>query len=111
MKRKRFAKLLMAEGYSRNEANEIADEAIRDGMSYESAWRASKALRHLLSQDVLCRLEEELAEIIPTIIQRVVETVPVVIDAMKAAVETIKRFAEEQAERIQGGYNDKEHIR
>ena len=38
MTRKRFVKLLMAEGYSRNSANEIADEALEDGFSYAEAY-------------------------------------------------------------------------
>lgn len=38
MTRKRFVKLLMAEGYSRNGANEIADKTIEDGFSYAEAY-------------------------------------------------------------------------
>lgn len=38
MTRKRFVKLLMAYGYSRNEAQWIADSANRDNCSYEEAF-------------------------------------------------------------------------
>ncbi len=38
MTRKRFVKLLMAEGYSRNDANDIADEVLEDGFSYAEAY-------------------------------------------------------------------------
>ena len=38
MTRKRFIKLLMANGYSRNGANEIAADALKDGYSYAEAY-------------------------------------------------------------------------
>lgn len=38
MTRKQFIKLLMAEGYSRNSANEIADEVLEDGFTYAEGY-------------------------------------------------------------------------
>jgi len=38
MTRKRFVKLLMAKGYCRNSANEIADEVLEDGFSYAEGY-------------------------------------------------------------------------
>lgn len=38
MTRKRFVKLLMAEGYSRNDANDIADEVLEDGFTYAEGY-------------------------------------------------------------------------
>ena len=38
MTRKRFVKLLMAEGYSRNSANTLADDVIADGYSYAEGY-------------------------------------------------------------------------
>lgn len=38
MTRKRFVKLLMAEGYSRNGANEIAEEVLADGFTYAEGY-------------------------------------------------------------------------
>lgn len=40
MTRKRFIKLLMAEGYSRNEANTIATDARNCGLDYKTAHKA-----------------------------------------------------------------------
>lgn len=39
MTRKRFVKKMMGLGYSRNEANRLADRAIRYGSSYVDRWR------------------------------------------------------------------------
>ena len=38
MTRKRFVKLLMAEGYSRNSANDIAGDVVKDGYSYAEGY-------------------------------------------------------------------------
>jgi hypothetical protein len=40
MTRKRFVKLLMSEGYSRNEANSIAADARIRGLAYSTAYKA-----------------------------------------------------------------------
>ena len=42
MTRKRFVKLLMAEGYSRNKACKIAADAWRNGLTYSSAYKAEQ---------------------------------------------------------------------
>ena len=39
MTRKRYIKLLMAAGYSRNEANQLAEWAVESGLSYRTAYR------------------------------------------------------------------------
>lgn len=39
MTRKRFVKRMMGLGYSRNEANDLAERARRYGMSYDARWR------------------------------------------------------------------------
>ena len=38
MTRKRFVKLLMADGYSRNSANSLADDTLKDGYSYAEGY-------------------------------------------------------------------------
>lgn len=50
MKRKRFVKLLMANGYSRNAANAIADTVPALGLSYKIKYASMlKPLNYLLS--------------------------------------------------------------
>lgn len=44
MTRKRFIKLLMAEGYSRNEANTIATDARNCGLDYKTTYKAESAI-------------------------------------------------------------------
>lgn len=44
MTRKRFVKLLMADGYSRNQANKIAIDARNCGMEYKTAYKAESAV-------------------------------------------------------------------
>ena len=57
MTRKRFVKLLMSQGYSRNEAQELARDAVASGMSYESAYTAARALEY----EILPSLSEAVA--------------------------------------------------
>ena len=54
MTRKRFVKLLMADGYSRNASNTIAADARNCGMKYSNAYKAESAMRaaKLKFQDV-----------------------------------------------------------
>lgn len=44
MTRKRFVKLLMADGYSRNKANIVATAARNSGIGYKPAYKAEMAL-------------------------------------------------------------------
>ena len=48
MTRKRFVKLLMAKGYSRNTANGMATLAQAKGYSYEKAYRGETAIPNLV---------------------------------------------------------------
>ena len=70
MTRKRFVKLLMAEGYSRNDANDIADEVLEDGYSYAEGY-------------------DHIARMLPL----VQAMLPAVSDVVHQAVETIGRLA------------------
>lgn len=48
MTRKRFVKLLMANGYSRNSANKIADDTLKDGYSYAEGYdQVTRLLPHV----------------------------------------------------------------
>lgn len=50
MTRKRFVKLLMAKGYSRNSANAAAICAQNKGYSYETAYRLATAIPNLVDR-------------------------------------------------------------
>ena len=68
MTRKRFVKLLMADGYSRNQANTIAASAQRVGLTYSNAYRAESntldALAKIKDIDItaLCDAIRNIAE-------------------------------------------------
>ena len=47
MTRKRFVKLAMATGYSRNSANRIADAVVADGKTYAEVYKALLAVKKL----------------------------------------------------------------
>lgn len=47
MTRKRFVKLMMAEGYSRNSANALARQVVKEGISYHKGYRAVTAWSRL----------------------------------------------------------------
>ena len=70
MTRKRFVKLLMAEGYSRNSANKIADDLRMDGYSYAEGY-------------------DHIVRLVPL----VQAMIPVVADAARAAAEAIGKIA------------------
>ena len=64
MTRKRFTKLLMAQGYSRNEANSTADLAIALKPSYEAAYTAITTRELVLPRQIDTRaLEAALRQI------------------------------------------------
>jgi hypothetical protein len=70
MTRKRFIKLLMAKGYSRNGANEIAADVLKDGYTYAEAY-------------------DQLTRILP-LIEAICKQLP---DAVRAATEAIAKIA------------------
>ena len=82
MTRKRFIKLLMAEGYSRNEANQIAEDVRADGLTYAEGF------------DQVTRM----LPVIQEALQRMMEAVQPVVDAIWkvscALSEAVKAFAE-----------------
>ena len=60
MTRKRFKKLMMAEGYSRNEVNIFA--ALARSRSYEVAYKERWKPRIGIDTEAICRAFDELAE-------------------------------------------------
>ena len=80
MTRKRFVKLLMARGVSRNTANQEAREAVSRGVSYDKQM-VDDAVRII-------------AECIPTIVEAINAAIPQVI----ANIERLKQEAETATE-------------
>lgn len=79
MTRKRFVKLLMSEGLSRNEANDLAKDAL-DGYSYEYLH-----LLHRVTRENPDFLDEFFISVQKTI-THVVEVLPSVIESIVAAL-------------------------
>jgi len=66
MTRKRFVKLLMALGYDRNEANEVAWRVQREGYSYETAYKLVNCT-HLFIPKLADSLRREIEKATKTI--------------------------------------------
>ena len=65
MTRKRFTKLLMAQGYSRNEANRIAEEISANGKTYAEGYVAYMECIELFSvglSDIIERISKTIAK-------------------------------------------------
>lgn len=93
MTRKRFVKLLMSEGLSRNEANDLAKDAL-DGYSYEYLH-----LLHQVTRENPDFLSEFCVSVQKTI-THVLEVLPSVIESMVAALPAVieKALIEVEAE-------------
>ena len=89
MTRKRFVKLLMSHGVSRNEANLSAAEVVTHGRSYEHEY-----LVFVCAKDI-----PDLADRFAQVAERVVEAIPSWIEAImcaaKAIAEAIPQVIEE----------------
>lgn len=87
MTRKRFIKLLMAEGCSRNEANEWAMD-VDEGFSYDELYCIRCAMPQII--DIIGRIKttietfaKGICEVIPTVVQAIMEMLPVAVEAAK----------------------------
>ena len=69
MTRKRYKKLLMGLGYSRNEANATAERARRYGMSYAARWEWEMDFRVSPAVEFITGLAQGLRETIPGIVE------------------------------------------
>ena len=93
MTRKRFVKLLMADGYSRNDANSIARETIAEGCSYGKKHLDLWTQRMFPFPDATLYLDrmkkiidigiEAITEALPSVIQAVCEMIPVFADIVQ----------------------------
>lgn len=97
MTRKRFIKLLMAKGYSRNAANELADEVLERGMGYESAYIVATVYVPTIGDEgwpkVLAAVEN-----LGVVMGRTVRAIGVGVDAfVEAYTNAMKETEEERA--------------
>lgn len=96
MTRKRFVKLLMADGYSRNSANNIAAAARNDGMKYSAAYSAEKATKAALKK-LSCAA-----------ISTICDAIPALVDAVQkvacAAAEAVEAFTKAFQKSLEGAY-------
>lgn len=100
MTRKRFVKLLMAEGYSRNKANSLARETIAGGCTYEFQLlllRLGNNFPDVAFPDLkyaFGKVAETLVEIIPTIINAIVEVFPAAIELAHKRIAALQEALE-----------------
>lgn len=91
MTRKRFIKLCMSKGYSRNRAVEFADDVIADGMSYD---QGMENVLRMANIDFTC-----LCAALSRAMEAAAEAVRQMAVAVGQAVETIGRNIREAFER------------
>lgn len=89
MTRKRFVKLLMSEGLSRNEANDLATD-VDEGYSYDELYCIHCVLPTI--SDAIERtgtaikcLVQGICDIIPTVVQAITEILPVALSILEKA--------------------------
>lgn len=87
MTRKRFVKLIMARGYSRNEANELARAVVEDGGSYEREY--AKIFVALSMLDVM-----------PNFVECIISGIEALMAALPNVMQRISRMIEDFAETI-----------
>lgn len=81
MTRKRFVKLLMGRGYSRNDANLMAQEVVNNELSYEDGYFAAKVNDG----------DSEAMEKIWEVVGLINEIIPTVVEAVNAAIPEMAR--------------------
>lgn len=88
MTRKRFIKLLMAEGYSRNSANNIAGDVLKDGRSYAEAYDQITRLLPLMQAMAapIADAVKKMTEAIGRVTRAVAEAVSAAAEAFSAAM-------------------------
>lgn len=100
MTRKRFVKLLMADGYSRNKANSIAKQAIADGDTYGVRYWYLQfgnqfpdvAFPEL--KEAIGEITDILKEIIPTVFNAIAELFPIAVQQASQRIATLQKEME-----------------
>lgn len=91
MTRKRFVKLLMADGYSRNEANEVADDA-KEGYTYNFLYSLHCVMRDNPSFleyfiEKVTNAVSEFVDVIPVVIQQIIDNITTVCEQIRIELE------------------------
>ena len=100
MTRKRFVKLLMADGYSRNKANSIAKQTAADGDTYGSQYwylQFGNQFPDVAFPELKAAIEEVkevLMEIIPAVCNAIAELFPVVVEFASQRIATLQKEME-----------------
>lgn len=106
MTRKRFVKLLMADGYSRNKANSIAKQTVADGETYGSQYwylqfgNLFPDVTFPELKDAIGEITELIMEIIPTVFNTIAELFPL------AVQQASQRIADLQEQMIMEANNE-----
>lgn len=106
MTRKRFVKLLMAQGYSRNKANRIARETVADGYTYTLQivlLRVGNNFPDITVSELknaLGKVVDAITEIIPTVINTIAELFPVAIDLAHKRIAAMQEAMQDEAEAL-----------
>lgn len=96
MTRKRFVKLLMSRGYSRNEANQAALTAISGGHTYEGVYFAVRVNDgDPEAVEAVRKACERIAEAAALVSRAIMEAVKMVAEGLPSLSETMKRIADE----------------
>lgn len=101
MTRKRFVKLLMADGYSRNKANRIARETVAYGDTYRLRLlllRVGNEFPNVALPELKAAFDkvvDMMAKILPTVINTIAELVPVAIEQARQRLISLQEETED----------------
>lgn len=100
MTRKRFVKLLMADGYSRNKANSIAKQTVADGDTYGARYwylQFGNQFPDVAFPELKAAIDkvtEMLMEIIPTVCNVIAELFPIAVKQASQRIATLQKEME-----------------
>lgn len=105
MTRKRYVKLLMGHGYSRNEANRCAQEIADDGGNYQEeyddqveAWRILEGLNVDKMREAMQRLTQAVVETFPKFVEALTRTVEAINAGLSAFGEAYRAAMDKEKE-------------
>lgn len=90
MTRKRFVKLLMADGYSRNKANSIARETSAEGVSYSIKYVCLWVVNACpdvtgMTNAAIEKMVDVIVDVIPCVVQAIMNLIPAVVEVAESA--------------------------
>ena len=89
MTRKRFVKLLMADGYSRNDANSIARDTSAEGWTYSLKYYFLQAVNSfpeitVMPTRTIVKMVDLIVETLPSMIQAIIDLAQASVDAVQS---------------------------